>query len=115
MKLTINGEEVDLPAVWWNSEQKIVQLIDQTKLPFLSSIHSCSTYHDVVDAIKTMKVRGAPAIGATAAYGLALAINEFWGDPNYVTKVQTAYDQLLLSRPTAVDLKNYGLVHQKKL
>ena len=76
MKLTINGEEADLPAVWWNSEQKIVQLIDQTKLPFLSSIHSCSTYHDVVDAIKTMKVRGAPAIGATAAYGLAPSVGE---------------------------------------
>ncbi|PWI47274.1 S-methyl-5-thioribose-1-phosphate isomerase [Candidatus Heimdallarchaeota archaeon B3_Heim] len=113
MKLKINGEEVDLPAVWWNSEQKLVQLIDQTKLPFQISIHSCSTYRDIVEAIKSMKIRGAPSIGATAAYGLAQAINEFWGEPEYLTKVSLAYDQLLLSRPTAVDLKN-GLDHVKK-
>ena len=113
MKLIVNGEEVDLPAVWWNSEQKMVQLIDQTKLPFQITIHSCSTYHDTVDAIKSMKIRGAPSIGATAAYGLAQAINEFWDEPEYLTKVISAYDQLLLSRPTAVDLKS-GLDHVKE-
>ncbi|MHA1976888.1 MAG: S-methyl-5-thioribose-1-phosphate isomerase [Candidatus Hodarchaeales archaeon] len=114
MKLNINGEEVDLPAVWWNSEQKKVQLIDQTQLPFLTSIHSCSSHQDVVEAIRTMKVRGAPAIGATAAYGLAQAINEFWGDSEYLTRVQLAYDLLLSSRPTAVDLKA-GLDHVKEV
>ncbi|MHA2387176.1 MAG: S-methyl-5-thioribose-1-phosphate isomerase [Candidatus Hodarchaeales archaeon] len=114
MKLNINGEKADLPAVWWNSEQKMVQLIDQTKLPFLISIHSCSTYREVVEAIMSMKIRGAPSIGATAAYGLAQAINEFWGKPDYLDKVQVAYNELLSSRPTAVDLKN-GLDYVKDI
>ncbi len=114
MKLIVNGEEADLPAVWWNSEQKIVQLIDQTKLPFLTSVHSCFSYLDVVKAIKTMKIRGAPSIGAAAAYGLALAINEFWGESDYSKKIQGAYERLLASRPTAVDLKT-GLDYVKEI
>ncbi len=114
MKLTVDGRETDLPAVWWHSEQKIVQLIDQTKLPFQCSIHSCKTYLDVVDAIKTMKIRGAPSIGAAAAYGLAQAINEFWGKDDYLSNIQSAYDQLLSSRPTAVDLKN-GLDYVREI
>ena len=113
MKLTIDGITTNLPAVWWDSEQKNVKLIDQTKLPFKTEISTCSSFHDVVDAIKTMKIRGAPSIGAAAAYGLAQAITEFWNDDNYKEQVEEAYNLLLSSRPTAVDLKN-GLEWVKK-
>lgn len=106
MKLNINGVVNDLPAVWWDSEQRNVKLIDQTELPFKTKIHICNSFRETADAIKTMKIRGAPSIGAAAAYGLAQAIDEFWDSNNYLRKVQNAYDQLLTARPTAVDLKN---------
>ena len=95
MKLTINGEETDLPAVWWNSEEKNVQLIDQTKLPFEISIHTCKTYEDTAEAIKTMKIRGAPSIGAAAAYGLVQAVLKFSGKDTYHSDIETAYNSLL--------------------
>jgi len=113
MKLTINGEVTDLPAIWWDSDQKNVQLIDQTKLPFQTSIHTCLTYKDTADAIKTMKIRGAPSIGAAAAYGLAQAVFEFSGKDTFFSDVEEAYSYLLSSRPTAIDLKN-GLELIKK-
>ncbi len=106
MKLNINGVVTDLPAVWWDSEQRNVKLIDQTELPFETKIHNCNSFRETADAIKTMKIRGAPSIGAAAAYGLAQAIDEFWDSNNYLRKVQNAYDQLLTARPTAIDLKN---------
>ncbi len=113
MKLTINGEVTDLPAIWWNSDQKNIQLIDQTKLPFQINIHTCLTYKDTADAIKSMKIRGAPSIGAAAAYGLAQAVIEFSGKDTFHSDIEKAYDYLLASRPTAVDLKN-GLEIIKK-
>jgi methylthioribose-1-phosphate isomerase len=113
MKLTINQEVADLPAIWWNSDQRKIQLIDQTKLPFQISIYTCSTYKDTADAIRTMKIRGAPSIGAAAAYGLAQAVFEFSGKKSYVSDMDEAYTYLLSSRPTAVDLKN-GLELIKK-
>ncbi|MHA1542351.1 MAG: S-methyl-5-thioribose-1-phosphate isomerase [Candidatus Hodarchaeales archaeon] len=106
MKLTINGEVTDLPAIWWSSDQRNIQLIDQTKLPFQIKIHTCLTYKDTADAIKTMKIRGAPSIGAAAAYGLAQAAIEFSGKDTFSSNIEEAYNYLLSSRPTAVDLKN---------
>ena len=106
MRLNIEGEVQNLPAVWWDSEVRKVRLIDQTKLPFETKIFTCNTYQEVANAIKTMRIRGAPSIGAAAAYGLALAIDEYWDDDNYIDKIKTAYDHLLMARPTAVDLKN---------
>ncbi|MHA1207596.1 MAG: S-methyl-5-thioribose-1-phosphate isomerase [Candidatus Hodarchaeales archaeon] len=114
MKLTINGEVTDLPAIWWNSDQQNVQLIDQTKLPFQICIHTCLTYKDTADAIKTMKIRGAPSIGAAAAYGLAQAVFEFSEKDTFFSDVEEASNYLLSSRPTAVDLKNgLDLIKQK--
>ena len=54
-------------------EDNKLKLIDQTKLPDELTYVYCSTYQEVIDAIKTMVVRGAPAIGVSAAFGMALA------------------------------------------
>ena len=61
-------------TIWF--ENKIVKIIDQTKLPHQFIIKDLKTVKDSINAIKTMEVRGAPLIGATAAYGLVLSINE---------------------------------------
>ncbi len=71
-------------------------LLDQTLLPFKEEYMECRTVQQVADAIRDMKVRGAPAIGVTAAYGMALSENNLEADAKI----------LLDSRPTAVDLKN---------
>ena len=56
-----------------------LRLIDQRKLPGTYEFFECATYEDVVFAIKDMVVRGAPAIGAAAAYGVALAAGTYQG------------------------------------
>ena len=63
-------------TIWYNREVECVQIIDQTKLPFDLKILSLKTLHDILDAILNMKVRGAPLIGATAAFGVYLAYKE---------------------------------------
>lgn len=70
-------------------------LLDQTLLPHKTEYLECKTVSEVADAIRDMKVRGAPAIGITAAYGLALS-----------EKPEDDANILLEARPTAVDLKN---------
>ena len=106
MKLLINGKLLDTPAVWWNSTDNSVRMIDQTKIPFQVEVHTCKSYRDTVKAIKSMIIRGAPSIGAAAGYGLAQAVYEFWGQDTFEGKITTAYNELMAARPTAVDLKN---------
>ncbi|BBB32242.1 methylthioribose-1-phosphate isomerase [Thermotomaculum hydrothermale] len=73
-------------------------LLDQRKLPFSEEFIVCETAEDVARAIKDMIVRGAPAIGITAAYGFAMGIKEG-------LDVDDVYSLLLNTRPTAVNLK----------
>ena len=77
-----------------------VAIVDQTKLPHAFEVLSLSNLPQMVHAIKTMQVRGAPLIGAAAAYGMALAAQE---DPTDGA-LQAAASSLRLSRPTAVNL-----------
>ena len=66
-------------TIWF--ENNLVKIIDQTKLPHQFIIKNLITVKDAINAIKTMEVRGAPLIGATAAYGLVLSIienNDLW-------------------------------------
>ena len=67
-------EGKDYKTIWF--ENNIVKIIDQTKLPHIFLIKELKTCDDTVNAIKNMEVRGAPLIGATAAYGLVLSIIE---------------------------------------
>ena len=70
--MKIEGKEYR--TIWF--ENNIVKIIDQTKLPHQFIIKDLKTVKDAINAIKTMEVRGAPLIGATAAYGLVLSVLE---------------------------------------
>jgi methylthioribose-1-phosphate isomerase len=86
-------------------ENKKLVLIDQTKLPNKVEYMACSTVNEVFQAIRTMKVRGAPAIGVAAGYGMALAALEAPDDDEAFFRSLRKYaDILKTSRPTAVNL-----------
>jgi len=93
----INGKAYR--TIWF--EKNIVKIIDQTKLPHQFIIKDLKTVKDSINAIKTMEVRGAPLIGATAAYGLVLCIIEK-NDQSFLKK---SSEDLINSRPTAINLK----------
>ena len=84
-----------------------LELLDQTKLPTEVAYVRCSTSDEVVSAIKSMVVRGAPAIGVAGAYAVALAgiqaLNDVRG-VNFFNFLDSACDQIAASRPTAVNL-----------
>jgi methylthioribose-1-phosphate isomerase len=82
-----------------------VMLINQNKLPFEFQLIACDSYEHVAAAICDMTVRGAPAIGAAGAFGLALAAMSA-PPQNFLPEITKAKDILLACRPTAVDLHN---------
>ena len=86
-------------TIWY--EENVVKIIDQTKLPHQFIVKDLKTVKDAINAIKAMEVRGAPLIGGTAAYGMALAIQEN-NDPEFIKK---SAEELIQSRPTAINLK----------
>jgi len=95
--MKIEGKEYQ--TIWF--ENNVVKIIDQTKLPHKFIIKDLKTVKDAINAIKIMEVRGAPLIGATAAYGLVLAIIE----NNDQTFLKKSSEDLINSRPTAINLK----------
>ena len=86
-------------TIWF--EDNLVKIIDQTKLPHKFIIKDLKTVKDAINAIKIMEVRGAPLIGATAAYGLVLSIIE----KNDLSFIKKSSEDLISSRPTAINLK----------
>ncbi len=78
-----------------------VRIIDQTKLPWSFDVRRLTTATSVAHAIKIMQVRGAPLIGATAAYGLALGLR----DDADIEAMEAVAAMLLATRPTAVNLR----------
>ncbi len=86
-------------TIWF--ENNIVKIIDQTKLPHQFVIKDLKTVKDSINAIKTMEVRGAPLIGATAAYGLVLSILE----KNDQSFLKRSSEELIQARPTAINLR----------
>ncbi len=88
-------------SIWLNEDSWSVAIIDQTYLPHEFVICSLRHMEDAAEAISTMRVRGAPLIGATAAYGMALAMREQADD----NSLSGAYARLLETRPTAINLK----------
>jgi methylthioribose-1-phosphate isomerase len=83
-----------------------VQLIDQTALPDTFRIVECRALDEIADAIRTMKVRGAPAIGATAAFGMVLGARGYLGnEPHpFLAHLESVAEVLKGTRPTAVNL-----------
>jgi len=87
--------------IWLAEDGWSVGIIDQTRLPFALVSARLTTEAEATHAIKAMLVRGAPLIGATAAYGMALAMRTDASDAN----LAGAYDRLHATRPTAINLK----------
>ena len=88
----------------WPTEDRFVEVIDQRKLPHEFVVVKLETYKDAEIAIKDMTVRGAPLIGATASYGIYLAVREMVEKELDGSFLDQAFSDLRASRPTAVNL-----------
>ncbi len=97
--MNINGKPYR--TIWLGDDDWSVEIIDQTKLPFAFEIVSLRNLEDAAQAIKSMQVRGAPLIGATAAYGVALALRADPSDEG----LERACAMLAATRPTAINLR----------
>src|SRR5580704_12286910 len=88
-------------TIWLEPDGWSVGVIDQTALPHRLSIVRLASLDEAAHAIRSMVIRGAPLIGATAAYGMALALHADASDE----ALEQAYATLLATRPTAINLK----------
>ncbi len=97
--------EDSLIAIEWLQDGR-VRLIDQTRLPHEESYLETADYRDLADAIRQMKVRGAPLIGITAAYALALSCRQAisTGKEAFLSRLREVVTELRATRPTAVNL-----------
>lgn len=88
----------------WHDDH--LEILDQTCLPDETRWVSCHTLEDVIEAIATMRVRGAPLIGVVAAFGMAIAArrSQALSSPDLIHDLETAGARLRASRPTAVNL-----------
>ena len=92
-------------TISWQPEG--VVMIDQTRLPLEESYVTCATAEEVARAIKTMVIRGAPAIGVAAAMGVALGMKKQWaaaGETGFLDRFEPVCQLLAATRPTAVNL-----------
>lgn len=91
------------PTIKWENDKLL--LIDQTRLPEELVFIECSTPQEVAECIRTMKVRGAPAIGVAAAFGMFLSIKDFEGDIDLLfARLEETAELLRSTRPTAYNL-----------
>ena len=91
----------DMRTIWLENDGATIGIIDQTLLPHRFAIVQLKSLEDAAHAIKSMQVRGAPLIGATAAYGVWLALRADTSDEG----LELACAALLATRPTAINLK----------
>src|SRR6202044_2282970 len=90
-----------IETIQWTGEG--VVMIDQTRLPSAELYVTCRNYMEVADAIRTMVIRGAPAIGVAAAMGVAIGVAQ--ADPSQLdAQFACICDELASTRPTAVNL-----------
>ncbi|MGA8654925.1 MAG: S-methyl-5-thioribose-1-phosphate isomerase [Chthoniobacterales bacterium] len=97
--MNVNGQP--FRSIWFDDDGETVKVIDQTKLPHRFEVLTWRHLIDAAQGIRSMVVRGAPLIGAAAAHGVALAMKD---DPSDEA-LAFAHEQLLKSRPTAVNLR----------
>ncbi len=94
---------MSVETLYWKDGRLYV--LDQTRLPEETTYVACSSYRDAAEAIKAMRVRGAPAIGAAGAFGLVLGALETGGDrESFLTRLHEIAGELRDTRPTAVNL-----------
>jgi len=101
-------------AVEWNEDRTGVRIIDQTRLPLEEVFLTLKTPEEIYDAIYHLKVRGAPAIGVAAAYGIYVAMLPIGGDKDhFISEFGRIKRYLQSSRPTAVNL-SYALQRMER-
>ncbi len=108
MKVLVDGRSRPFRTVAFDSSQNAVLLIEQRLLPHEFKVISTADYHETAAAIRDMIVRGAGAIGATAAYGLAQGARSFRGrdSASFSRRLEKVFETLKNARPTAVDPVN---------
>lgn len=106
----MNIDGIPTPSLRAHPAQRCIDIIDQARLPHVLHWARVSTLDEAAHAIRAMQVRGAPLIGATAAYGLAIALNEQADD----ARLNAAVDLLWKTRPTAVNL-HWALTRMSRL
>jgi len=108
MNVTVRGRTQHFRTVAFNRARNAVLLIEQRLLPHEFKIVATKNFNETAGAITDMVVRGAGAIGATAAYGLAQGVLAFRGNDlkKFSRHVETVYQTLKAARPTAVDPVN---------
>jgi S-methyl-5-thioribose-1-phosphate isomerase len=108
MNVTVRGKTQPYRTVTFDSQHNAVMLIEQRLLPHEFKVIATRTFRETADAIRDMIVRGAGAIGATAAYGLAQGARAFRGKDSkkFARHVEEIYATLKAARPTAVDPVN---------
>jgi methylthioribose-1-phosphate isomerase len=108
MNVTIHGKTGHYRTVTFDAKQNAVLLIEQRLLPHEFKVVATRDFRETALAIKDMVVRGAGAIGATAAYGLAQGALAFRGSDRkkFSTHIETVFQTLKTARPTAVDPVN---------
>src|SRR6185295_13785287 len=108
MIVTVRGRKQRHRTVWFDDAKNAVMLIEQRLLPHEFKVVSTRNYRETAEAIRDMVVRGAGAIGATAAYGLAQGARAFPGKDltKFTQHVEAVFTTLKEARPTAVDPVN---------
>lgn len=96
-------------TLWWDDSLRALRLIDQTRLPLAVEVLTCPDAHSVAEAIRALRVRGAPAIGVAAAFGLALgardaALDDTVDGEAALSRLGAIAGMLRATRPTAVNL-----------
>ncbi len=97
--MNINGKHYR--SLWWNTDKNCLEIIDQRSLPYEFITQTVETTEAYETAIFEMRVRGAPLIGATAAYGMAQAMAEDASDIH----LNAVWERLNATRPTAINLR----------
>ena len=97
----MNVDGTPYRTIWVEEDGSSIRIVDQTRLPHEFVTRGLTTVAEAAEAIKVMRVRGAPLIGATAAYGVCLALSE---DPSDAF-LDEGCDMLMATRPTAVNLR----------
>src|SRR5450755_1734764 len=97
--MKVDGQHIR--SIWLEPDGCTVSAIDQRRLPHQFVVAQLESCDAAADAIRSMLVRGAPLIGATAAFGMALAMRADHSD----AALDRAYTTLIATRPTAINLK----------
>ncbi|MHA1910835.1 MAG: S-methyl-5-thioribose-1-phosphate isomerase [Candidatus Kariarchaeaceae archaeon] len=107
MRIKVKDKTIETTTIEWDHKSEKLILIDQRALPHKLDFLEYSSLDGIPEAIQTMVVRGAPAIGVTGVFGLLLKLKEVRGKDmvEIADELEEAYHLLLDTRPTAVDLE----------